>query len=115
MATATKMERMTLTYLLCDKPRSGFDGVIADLQRKVNKPDKNSGKRHDAKGRRVEIIFPDGHTEIFRSVLQAATSIGVSSETLFRRIDIGLIERGKLKGYEVRRVNSDDSRNEDFS
>lgn len=105
---ATKMERMTLTYLLCDKPRSGFDGVIADLQRKVNKPDKNSGKRHDAQGRQVEIIFPDGHAEIFRSVLQAANSVGVSSETLFRRIDEGLIERGKLKGYEARRVVDDE-------
>ena len=105
---ATKIERMTLTYLLCDKPRHGFDGVIADLQRKVNKPDKNSGKRHDAQGRQVEIIYPDGHTEIFRSVLQAAEAVGVSSETLFRRIDIGLIERGKLKGYEARRVVDDE-------
>ena len=109
---ATKMERMTLTYLLCDKPRSGFDGVIADLQRKVNKPDKNSGKRHDAQGRQVEIIFPDGHAEIFRSVLQAATAVGVSSETLFRRIDEGLIERGKLKGYEARRVVDNEHSNE---
>ena len=37
-----------------------------------------------------------------------AEAVGVSSETLFRRIDEGLIERGKLKGYEARRVVDDE-------